>query len=421
MVEALNRRFYYGWVVVAITIAVSLVTWGVRAAPSVLIKPLEAEFGWTRSEISSAIAIGLLMTAISAPFGGTLLDRFGPRVVLIGITALAGVSVLAASRMDALWQMSVLWGVFVGISTGVSGVVGASVATRWFVQRRGFVQGILGAGGSVGQLVFLPLLAWIAVSAGWREMTVILGIVVLTSLVPIVLFMRNNPHDVGLLPYGATEAPTAAAPQSVVSVLKRAVRVPEFWLLAGSFFVCGATSNGIVLQHFQAHAVDHGIPTVQASSALAIMGAMNFVGVLISGYFTDRVDPRKLLAIFYTFRGVSLFLLPSMTDLGLTGLTVFAVIFGLDYISTVPPTIALCADIFGRRNVGTIYGWVFGAHQLGAAILAYLGGVMYDSLGNYTLAFIGSGVLALFGGLMALRIPREAQPDAFAPAPAAAT
>ncbi|MCC6790251.1 MAG: MFS transporter [Thermomicrobiales bacterium] len=421
MVEALNRRFYYGCVVVAITIAVSLVTWGVRAAPSVLIKPLEAEFGWTRSEISSAIAIGLLMTAISAPFGGTLLDRFGPRVVLIGITALAGVSVLAASRMDALWQMSVLWGVFVGISTGVSGVVGASVATRWFVQRRGFVQGILGAGGSVGQLVFLPLLAWIAVSAGWREMTVILGIVVLTSLVPIVLFMRNNPHDVGLLPYGATEAPTAVAPQSVVSVLKRAVRVPEFWLLAGSFFVCGATSNGIVLQHFQAHAVDHGIPTVQASSALAIMGAMNFVGVLISGFFTDRVDPRKLLAIFYTFRGVSLFLLPSMTDLGLTGLTVFAVIFGLDYISTVPPTIALCADIFGRRNVGTIYGWVFGAHQLGAAILAYLGGVMYDSLGNYTLAFIGSGVLALFGGLMALRIPREAQPDAFAPAPAAAT
>lgn len=418
MVEALNRRFYYGWVVVAITITVSLVTWGVRAAPSVLIKPLEAEFGWTRGEISSAIAIGLLMTAVSAPFGGTLLDKFGPRVVLVGITALAGVSVLVASRMTSLWQMSVLWGVFVGIATGVSGVVGASVATRWFVQRRGFVQGILGAGGSVGQLVFLPLLAWIAVSAGWREMTVILGLVVLASLVPILLFMRNNPQDVGLLPYGATEAPAVTAPQSVISVLKRAVRVPEFWLLAGSFFVCGATSNGIVLQHFQAHAVDHGIPTVQASSALAIMGAMNFVGVLISGYFTDRVDPRKLLALFYTFRGVSLFLLPSMTDLGLTGLTVFAVIFGLDYISTVPPTIALCADIFGRRNVGTIYGWVFGAHQLGAAALAYLGGVMYDTLGDYTLAFISSGVLALFGGLMALRIPRDAQPDAFAPAAA---
>jgi predicted MFS family arabinose efflux permease len=333
---------------------------------------------------------------------------------------LAGISILAASQMNALWQMSILWGVFVGIATGISGVVGASVATRWFVQRRGFVQGILGAGGSVGQLAFLPLLAWLAVSAGWRDMTVILGVVVLATLAPIVIFMRNSPDDVGLLPYGATEAPVAAPPASALSVLKRASRVPEFWLLAGSFFVCGATSNGIVLQHFQAHAVDHGIPTVQASSALAVMGAMNFVGVLLSGWLTDRHDPRKLLAFFYTFRGVSLFLLPSMTDLGLTGLTVFAVIFGLDYISTVPPTIALCADIFGRRNVGTIYGWVFGAHQLGAAILAYLGGVMYDSLGNYTLAFIGSGVLALFGGLMALRIPREAEPDIFAPATATA-
>lgn len=420
MFEALNRRFFYGWVVVAITITVSLVTWGVRAAPSVLIKPLEAEFGWTRGEISSAIAIGLLMTAVSAPFGGTLLDRFGPRIVLIGITILAGISILAASQMNALWQMSILWGVFVGIATGVSGVVGASVATRWFVQRRGFVQGILGAGGSVGQLAFLPLLAWLAVTTGWRDMTVILGFVVLATLAPIIIFMRNSPDDVGLLPYGATEPPTVTPPASALSVLKRATRVPEFWLLAGSFFVCGATSNGIVLQHFQAHAVDHGIPTVQASSALAIMGAMNFVGVLISGWLTDRHDPRKLLAFFYTFRGVSLFLLPSMTDLGFTGLTVFAVIFGLDYISTVPPTIALCADIFGRRNVGTIYGWVFGAHQLGAAILAYLGGVMYDWLGNYTLAFIGSGVLALFGGLMALRIPREVEPEAFAPTPATA-
>lgn len=420
MVDALSRRLFYGWVVVAITIAATLVTWGVRSAPSVLIKPLEAEFGWTRADISSAIAIGLLMTAVSAPFGGTLLDRFGPRIVLLGITLLAGVSILAASRMDTLWQMSILWGVLVGIATGVSGVVGASVATRWFFQRRGLVQGILGAGGSVGQLLFLPLLAWLAVNAGWRDMTLILGVIVLATLAPIVVFMRDSPDEVGLLPYGAVEPPAAAAPAGVFSVLNRAIRVPEFWLLAGSFFVCGATSNGIVLQHFQAHAVDHGIPAVQASTALAIMGAMNFIGVLISGWLTDRHDPRKLLAIFYTFRGVSLFLLPSMTDLGLSGLTVFAIIFGLDYISTVPPTIALCADIFGRRNVGTIYGWVFGAHQIGAALLAYLGGLMHDTLGDYTLAFLGSGVLALFGGLMALRITRRAEPQELAPATAPA-
>lgn len=416
MYEALNRRFFYGWVVVAITIGVSLATWGVRSAPSVLIKPLENEFGWTRAEVSSAIAIGLFMTAVAAPFGGTLLDRFGPRVVLIGITLLAGISVLAASRMTSLWQMSLLWGVLVGMATGVSGVVGASVATRWFVERRGLVQGILGAGSSAGQLIFLPLLAWLAVHFGWREMTVILAVIMLATLVPILTFMRNSPEEVGLLPYGATEPLPPGAPTKPMELLKRASRVPEFWLLAGSFFVCGATSTGIVMQHFQAHAVDHGIPQVKASSALAIMGAMNFVGVLLSGWLTDRHDPRKLLAIFYTFRGVSLFLLPSMTDLGLSGLTVFAVIFGLDYISTVPPTTALCADLFGRRNVGAVYGWVFAAHQIGAALLAYLGGVMHDALGNYTLAFIGSGVLAILGGLMAVRIERTEHAEALAPA-----
>lgn len=405
-----GQRVYYGWVIVAITITVSLVTWGVRSAPSVMIKSLEAEFGWTRAEISAAIAIGLFMTAVSAPFGGALLDRFGPRMVLGGITLLSGVSVLAAARMNALWQMSLLWGVLVGIATGISGVIGASVATRWFVHRRGLVQGILGAGGSVGQLLFLPLLAWLTVTAGWREMTAILGVVVLATLLPVLLLMRNDPEEIGLLALGATEPVSRLRKASSSEVIRGATRVPEFWLLAGSFFVCGATSNGIVLQHFQAHAVDHGISTVQASSALAVMGGMNFLGVLISGWMTDRYDPRKMLAVFYSFRALSLFLLPLFTGLGMPGLTVFAVLFGLNYISTVPPTVALCADLFGRRNVGTIYGWVFGAHQLGAAALAYYGGVMHDSLGNYTLAFISSGVIALFGGVMAMRIDRGPAP-----------
>lgn len=282
------------------------------------------------------------------------------------------------------------------------------------------VQGILGAGGSVGQLIFLPVLAWLTVHAGWREMTVILAIVVLATLLPVLLLMRDSPEEIGLLPYGATEPVHHSEAPNSIAVIKGAVRVPEFWLLAGSFFVCGATSNGIVLQHFQANAVDHGISAVEASSALAVMGAMNFVGVLISGWMTDRHDPRKLLAIFYTFRAVSLFLLPIFTDLGLPGLTVFAVLFGLNYISTVPPTISLCADLFGRRNVGTTYGWVFGSHQLGAALFAYLGGVMHDSLGNYTLAFISSGVLAVFGGVMAMRIDRTPRPELFVPVPAPA-
>jgi MFS family permease len=420
MIDRLNRRVFYGWIIVAITISVSLTSWGVRSAPSVMIKSLEADFGWTRAEVSSAIAIGLFMTAVAAPFGGVLLDRHGPRLVLSGIIVVSGVSILAASQMNALWQMTLLWGVFVGIATGISGVVGASVANRWFVERRGFVQGILGAGGSVGQLIFLPVLAWLTVHSGWREMTMILAFVVLATLAPVLFLMRDTPEQIGLLAYGATEPASQVKPPSPSQVLKRAARVPEFWLLAGSFFVCGATSNGIVLQHFQAHAVDHNISTVEASSALAVMGAMNFVGVLISGWMTDRHDPRKLLAIFYTFRAVSLFFLPLFTDLGISGLTVFAVLFGLNYISTVPPTISLCADLFGRRNVGTVYGWVFGAHQVGAAVLAYLGGVMHDSFGSYTIAFISSGVIAIFGGIMAMRIDRSAQTEILAPAAAPA-
>lgn len=418
----LRTSYYYGWIVVAVTVIASLLIFGIRSAPSVLIKPLERDLGWSRTEISFAISVGLLFTAVAAPLGGALMDRFGPRRILLACLVLLGVSVGGAAAMQRLWQMVLLWGVLTGIGTGMASVLGATVANRWFVARRGLVQGMLGAGTSAGQLVFIPILSWLVVSLGWREASVVAAVVVTALVIPVLLFMRDLPAEVGLRPYGLAddaEVPSSR-PASIVATLKRAVRVPEFWLLAGSFFVCGATSVGIVGTHFIPHAVDHGYAEVTAASVLALMGAMNFVGTLASGYLTDRIDPRKLLACYYTFRGVSLFLLPFVTDLGLGGLTVFAVIFGLDYIATVPPTVALCADIFGRENVGTIYGWVFCAHQIGAALLAYVGGAIHDALGSYTIAFIGSGALAVLGGAMALRIDREAMPERAAPAQATA-
>jgi MFS family permease len=411
---AIGRRFYYGWLVVAVTVVAALLIFGIRSAPSVLIKPLEADFGWSRAEISSAIAIGLLFTGISAPFGGALMDRIGPTRVLIACLILTGGSVLGAATMQHLWQMTLFWGVLNGIGTGTASILGATVANRWFIQRRGLVQGLMGGGTSAGQLVFIPALSWLVVTAGWREATVIVALSAFAMIVPVLAFMRDSPGDIGLLPYGATAPVPAAAnaPTGYRELLGRAVRVPEFWLLTGSFFVCGATSVGIIGTHFIPHAEDHGIREVTAASALAIMGAMNFVGTIFSGWLTDRHDPRKLLACYYTFRGLSLFLLPLLTGLGLPGLTVFAVVFGLDFIATVPPTIALCADLFGRRNVGAIYGMVFCAHQLGAAIAAYLGGVAHDTLGDYTLAFIAAGALAILGALMALRIDRTPLPEA---------
>jgi MFS family permease len=348
------------------------------------------------------------MTAVSAIAGGILIDRYSMRTIMLGIVVLGGVSVALASAMTALWQMTALWGVLVGIATGASGVIGASLAARWFVEKRGTVQGILGAGTSAGQLIFLPVMTWMVVQFGWREASLILGVAAFALLPIILLLMRDQPSDIGLRAYGATEVLPRTRHPPLGFMLRRISRAPDFWLLAGSFFVCGATSTGLIGQHFQAHAIDHGMTEYRAATAVAIMGGLNFVGVLASGVLTDKYDPRRLLMIYYTFRGISLFFLPMLTDFGLSGLTFFAILYGLDWIATVPPTMTLCAQLFGRRNVGTVYGFVFGAHQFGAAMAAFGAGYVHDAIGDYTWAFLSGGVMCLIGGALAMRIDRTA-------------
>ncbi len=426
MVKALGGRLYYGWVVVAVVFLALLVSAGVRAAPAVLINPLETELGWSRAAISFAVSVGLLLYGLSGPVAGWLMDRFGPtRLTLVGLAVIGG-STLAGAAMTELWQLNLFWGVLSGVGTGVvAPVLGATVANRWFVERRGLVLGVFGAAASAGQLVSVPALMWLVVVAGWREGTVLLAVAVFLILVPVLLFMRDDPTRLGLRPYGARESEergTAAeespAPEPGTAAeapaearggaVSRALRTPEFWLLSGSFFICGASSNGIIGVHFLPHSIDHGIPEVTAASVLALMGAMNFVGTIASGWLTDRYDPRKLLAVYYSLRGLSLLLLPFVTEFA--GLAVFAVFFGLDYIATVPPTVALVADRFGRMNVGAVFGWVFFSHQVGAALASYLGGVARDSLGDYTAAFLAAGILAILAALMASRITREPLP-----------
>ena len=422
MVKALGGRLYYGWVVVAVVFLALLVSAGVRAAPAVLINPLETELGWSRAAISLAVSIGLLLYGLSGPAAGWLMDRFGPtRLTLVGLAVIGG-STLAGAAITELWQLNLFWGVFSGVGTGVvAPVLGATVANRWFIERRGLVLGVFGAAASAGQLVSVPVLMWLVVVAGWREGTVLLAAVVFLILVPVLLFMRDDPTRFGLRPYGAREGEergtaversAALEPSTAVGVqggaVSRALRTPEFWLLSGSFFICGASSNGIIGVHFLPHSIDHGIPEVTAASALALMGAMNFVGTIASGWLTDRYDPRRLLAVYYSLRGLSLLLLPFVTEFA--GLAVFAVFFGLDYIATVPPTVALVADRFGRMNVGAVFGWVFFSHQVGAALASYLGGVARDSLGDYTAAFLAAGVLAILAALIASRVNREPLP-----------
>jgi len=399
-------RLYYGWIVVAVTALALLVSAGVRSAPGVFLVPLQQDTQWSIGVISFAVSIGLLVLGLTAPIGGWLIDRFGPRTLTVIALALISLSMAASAFIQAPWQLALLWGGVSGVGTGIiSGVLGATVSMRWFVAQRGLVIGMFGASTSAGQLIFVPALMLAATTLGWRESSLLLSFIAMAAVLPVLLFMRNDPADLGLAPLGATPAMTQVRPGAERGVMRRAVRTPEFWLLAGTFFICGATSTGLIGTHLIPHANDHGIPQTTAAGMLALMGAMNFIGTLGSGWLTDRYDPRKLLAVYYGFRGVSLLFLPFVTEP--FGLAAFAILFGLDYIATVPPTTALVADNFGRRNVGTVYGWVFCSHQVGAALAAWMGGMTRDIVGDYALAFLVAGALAMAGALLAMRINRK--------------
>jgi predicted MFS family arabinose efflux permease len=412
----MRRSVFYGWVVVAVAAVVMLSTAGVRAAPGALLVQMEREPGWSTSALSFAAAIGLVVFGLAGPLSGRLMGRFGIRAVVLASLVITVGSLLLTTVVREFWQLVLVFGLISGFGTGlVASVVGPTIANRWFVARRGLVTGVFGGATSVGQLIFFPVLTSVAVFAGWRSALVALAVLAALLLVPVLLWLRNDPADVGQRPLGATEGAIHRAEPPEPGVMRRAVRSADFWFLAITFFVCGATSNGLIGQHFISHAVDHGFAPVAASGALAVMGGFNFVGTLASGWLTDRWDPRRLLLAYYGFRGVSLLFLPLVTDS--VGIVAFSVLFGLDYIATVPPTVMLCADTFGRRNVGVVYGWVFASHQLGAAVAAWGAGLVRDSVGDYSAAFVAAGWIAIVAGFMALRIGR---PTRITPATAAA-
>lgn len=401
-----TNRLFYGWVVVGITVVVLLVSAGIRAAPGVLIVPLNEDTGWSRTLIASAVSVGLLLFGFAGPLAGWMVDRLGSRTVMIAGLVLISGAMVASALMQEPWQMLLFWGGVSGLGTGLVGaVLGTAVANRWFQARRGLVLGIFGAATSAGQLLFLPGIVALTDGIGWRGVSYVLAGLAAVLIPLVALLMRDQPADVGVLPYGMTEAPVITNRPSAQAVMGAAVRSPTFWLLTGTFFICGASSNGVVGTHFVPHAVDHGMTQTIAAGALALMGVMNFIGTLGSGYLTDRFDPRILLACYYGFRGISLLFLPLVNEP--VGLAVFAVLFGLDYIATVPPTSALVADTFGRANAGTVFGWVFCAHQIGAALAAWLGGVAYDMTGSYGLAFITAGVMAITATGLSLGIRRS--------------
>jgi sugar phosphate permease len=421
----LSLPFYYGWFVLSLCFLTTLTSSGVRSSPSVLIHPLEAEFDWSRTLIASAISMNLLLFGIAAPISGFLIDRFGPRKVMLGSLMLLIAGVSGTMVMTEFWQFFLVWGVIVGLGAGgVGSVLTATVGNRWFVARRGLALGILGSASSTGQIIFLPLFMAMITYAGWRMGSMAL-IVVAISLLPLIyLFMRDDPSEVGLEPYGAGQ-PGAASSGSATSLrgipaknatitARGVVSHPTFWLLAGSFFVCGGTANGLIGTHLIPHEIEIGIPQIAAASLLGLMGALNMVGTIFSGWMIDRVQPQRWLALVYAMRGVSLLLLPFVQ--GYFGLVIFAVIYGLDWFATVPPSMALTADTFGKQNVGKVYGWIFMSHQVGAAIMASAAGALRTFMGDYQFAFLSGGVIAMIAAGLALQIKPVQRPATSAPA-----
>ena len=406
-----QHKFHYGWVVVGVTFLTLLIGAGVRSAPGVLLVPLETEFAWSRGTISFAIAVSLLLYGFAGPFSASFMERFGIRRTMLAALSLLAAGVALTTLMRESWQLIVLWGLVVGAGAGViANVLGAVVAARWFTARRGLVVGLLTGSAAAGQLIFLPTFAAINERYGWRAMVLTVTAVVLIVIPIVALLMRERPEDVGLAPYGETGGPkpVAAAPQGnpftlAIRTLAGATRSRDFWLLAGSFFCCGASTNGLIGTHLIPACLDNGIPEVASASLLAGMGIFNMVGTTGSGWLSDRVDNRVLLAIYYSLRGLSLLFLP-FSFVSFYGLSLFALFYGLDWIATVPPTVRLIANSFGKEKAGIIYGWIFTSHQLGSAAAAYFAGLMRADLGSYLEAFILSGLLCFAAALMVMFI-----------------
>jgi MFS family permease len=411
-----RARLHWAWVIAAVSFVAILGAAGFRSVPGVMMNPLHHEFGWSHGTVGLAMSVNMTLFGLTAPFAAALMDRFGVRQVLTAALVLISAGSALSVTMTTSWQLVLLWGVLVGIGTGsISMGFVATIATRWFEERRGLVTGVLTAASATGQLIFLPVIAEVTMRHGWRWASIVVAGAAL-AVVPLVLvFMRNYPADKGLTAYGATTATPEALPagsfRTAFDGLRIGVRVPTFWLLAGSFAICGMTTNGLIGTHFIPAANDHGMPTTVAAGLLATIGILDVAGTIFSGWLTDRVDPRLLLVVYYTGRGISLLLLPSLLSPQAEPSTwVFVIFYGLDWVATVPPTIVLCRGYFGARTP-VVFGWVFASHQLGAAVAAAGAGWLRDVQGSYNLAFYLASGLCGVAAILCLNV-RKAQVSA---------
>jgi MFS family permease len=417
-------RPHYAYVAAAIAFVLMIVAAGVRSGPTMFIAPLEHEFGWSPATISAAIGINIVLFGLVGPFAAAVMERFGLRRTLVSALALMGVAAGASCFMTHPWQLLVSWGFLVGLGTGTVGIVlGATIVNRWFETNRGTVMGVLTASSATGQLLFLPFFGVLIARAGWRAEVLVIGAICLGLIPVVLLFLREYPADVGVPPLGATAiVPVRTAKgnpfTTTLAALREGARTRDFWLLSGSFFICGASTNGLIGTHLVPACGDHGIPEVQAAGLLAAMGLFDLVGTTASGWLSDRYDSRVLLFAYYGLRGLSLLFLPSAFGIAAVGLPIFAVFYGLDWIATVPPTLKLATNAFGRGRAPVMFGWIAAGHQLGAGVTAYLAGVIRTVTLSYDAAFVSSGVLCIIAAAVVLLVGRGRRASAVAPAAA---
>jgi len=409
-----RRGWYYGWVVVFATFLTTLSTAGGLGVAGVMIKPLGEEFGWSVETISTAMAVRLVLFGLVGPFAAAFMTRFGPRAVTMTAIGLIAVGVFGSMGMRTPAQLMLWWGIVVGLGTGLTALVlGASIATRWFVARRGLVVGLLTAANATGQLIFLPILAAVAETYGWRMALGVTVAGVTMAFVAVLLLMRDHPSELGLPAFGETEVSPPPPVQRGLGTLmlapfralNEASRSATFWALFGTFFICGLSTNGLIQVHWISICSDYGILPVAAAGVLALMGAFDFVGTVASGWLSDRYDSRWLLFWYYGLRGLSLVVL-SFSDFGPAMLMVFAVFYGLDWIATVPPTVKLAAERFGRDTAPMVFGWVFAGHQVGAGVAAWGAGAIRTATGSYMPALQLAGALCLLAAMAILSVRR---------------
>jgi predicted MFS family arabinose efflux permease len=404
---------------VAVTFLTMLSTAAAMGMPGVLMVPLRQEFGWDTSSISGALSLRLALFGLVGPFAAGLMQRYGLRRTITVALAMIVIGLGLATQMTTLWQLWASWGVLMGVATGMTALVfGATVANRWFAARRGLVVGMLTASNATGQLIFLPIAAWLAEHYGWRMALAPAAIACTLCFALVFLLIRDHPGELNLPAYGdktITPPPLRGAGGNAISLtlgaLARASRSRAFWLLFFTFFVCGLSTNGLVQNHFISLCHDLGMVDVEAAGVLAMMGAFDFIGTILSGWLSDRYDNRWLLFWYYGLRGLSLLVLP-YSDFTFYGLSLFAVFYGLDWVATVPPTVKLTAQTFGREQGPLVFGWIFTAHQLGAATAAIGAGIVRDTYASYLPAFFAAGAACLLAALAAITIRRFRAPAA---------